>query len=221
MVTEEAETTTTNDGAANGAAESGKTIATRSVKDSDGDQGGDVEDGTGSEGEGKGDDGEGSDESKAPEQYADFNLPENFTLEGEELEGVKAIFKELDLPQEAAQKLVDWEVARRVKLAEEEAARKDEEIKGWEKSVAEHPVLGGKNMKATEAASARALMAFDYDGSLAELLETTGYGNHPAMVQFLAALGSQISEDSGGTGGEGSGKNPMSTMYPTMFEQET
>lgn len=198
----------------------GKTIATRAVQeDSAGDQGGDSESGAEDEGEGEGDSKEGSDESEVPEKYADFTLPENFKLDGKELEEATAIFKDLKLPQDAAQKLVDWEVARRTRLAEEDAARRVEEIKGWEKQVVEHPVLGGKNMKVTESAAARALMAFDVDGSLAQLLEQTGYGNHPAMVQFLAALGSQISEDSGGRGGEGE-SNPLKAVYPTMFSGE-
>src|SRR5262245_53151779 len=46
----------------------------------------------------------------APEKYEDFKVPEGYTLDGEVGKEASAMFKELNLPQEAAQRLVDFYV---------------------------------------------------------------------------------------------------------------
>ena len=43
----------------------------------------------------------------APEAYTEFTVPEGYKLEGERLEQTQALFKELGLSQDKAQKLVD------------------------------------------------------------------------------------------------------------------
>src|SRR6266852_7132459 len=64
------------------------------------------------EGEGKGKANEGEAPkpeiaSGAPEKYTDFTLPEGFKFDDKALTEAQAVFKELNLPQAAAQKLVD------------------------------------------------------------------------------------------------------------------
>src|SRR6266403_1426137 len=44
----------------------------------------------------------------APEAYTDFTLPEGVKLEGETLKSAQELFKDLNLPQDGAQRLVDF-----------------------------------------------------------------------------------------------------------------
>ncbi|HET9131900.1 MAG TPA: hypothetical protein VFO86_13180, partial [Terriglobia bacterium] len=50
----------------------------------------------------------------APEKYADFTLPEGFKFDDKTLEAATAVFKDLNLSQEGAQKLVDLYAANNV-----------------------------------------------------------------------------------------------------------
>ena len=66
----------------------------------------------------------------------------------------------------------------------------------------------------------RALQTVDTDGSLKEMLETTGYGSHPVVLQFFANLGKNLQEG-GFLRGElkqpaGAKKSPAQLLYPNM-----
>jgi len=215
------ETTTETKTEANSSGnEKAQTIATSAVQDdANADQGGDAGEGDEAEGDGKGDEQGGSDET-TPEQYAEFKLPEGFKLDGKDLEEATAVFKDLKLSQDMAQKLIDFDIARRSKLAEEAKAQETEKIEGWAKQATDDPDIGGRNLPKTQQACARALYAFDIDGSLTGLLNETGLGNHPAVVRYLAALGAQIREDNAGDKGGDSQGNPLASMYPSMFGGE-
>lgn len=217
----EAKTETTTTETNSSGNEKAQTIATSAVQDdASDDQGGGAGEGDEAEGDGKGDDKGKPDEAK-PIEYTDFKLPEGYALEGQDLEEAKAVFQDLKLSQDMAQKLIDFDIARRSKLAEEAKAQEQEEIQGWAKQVESDPVIGGRNIEKTKQACARALYAFDLDGSLTDLLNEKGLGNHPAIVKYLAALGAQIREDNAGDnkGGDPQG-NPLEAMYPSMFGGE-
>ncbi len=197
-----------------------QTIATSAVQDdANADQGGDAGKGDEAEGDGKGDT-KGKSEETAPIKYAEFKLPDGFELKGDDLEKVSAFFSEKGLDQETAQAMIDFDINRRLELAEEAKAQKEEQVQGWAKEVTDDPNLGGRFLPKTQQACARALYAFDVDGSLTGLLNETGLGNHPAVVRYLAALGAQIREDNAGDKGGYSQGNPLASMYPSMFGGE-
>lgn len=224
MENEQTETTTNNQTSEQAPekkpSDGGKSFVEQALEEGSnaGDQGGDGKEGAKAEGEGKGEDKKASSDEGKPESYADLKIPDGYSLEGPERESAVGIFQELNLTPEGAQKLVDWYIERDKRLAEEADARIASQSKEWEKAIDEHEVLGGRNKKSTMAQVARTISAFDVDGSFTEMLKTYGLGNHPAVVQMLAVIGSMIKEDSGGSGRDAGEGNPLRALYPTMFE---
>lgn len=199
---------------------SGKSFATAGQDPADDQGGAGDQDGEGGD-EGKGEGDGGSDEG-APDSYAQFTLPEGIALEGERLEAAVSLFKDMNLSQETAQKLVSWYSEQELKrvAAEQAEAQAEKERKTEEKikSIKEDPVVGGKNLDNSRAAVGRALYAFDPDESFSAWLDSSGVGNDPEMFRFLTAVGQALQEDSGGGKGGGPGNSPLAGLYPTMFQ---
>ncbi len=182
------------------------------------DQGGD-KDKAKAEGEEKDKDGEGKpkdgeDKPKgAPEAYEPFTMPEGLELDSAAVDLVAPVLKELDLPQESAQKLVDAYVklqAQQAQAAEEALA---EQRKTW---AGEFRKTKGWQEEAGYAR--RALDTFGDDASK-QMFADSWLGDHPAVLSFLARIGKSVSEDRG----PGAGKGPTGTVvdraasfYPSM-----
>lgn len=120
----------------------------------------------------------------APEKYADFNLPEGTPVDADFMEQAQASFKELNLPQEAAQKLVDL-ATERDKRAEK--AQFDQAAK-WEKEFMSRP-----DSKEALAHAARA-REFVTPG-MRELLKDPRIGNNPEIIDSMAKIGRMLAED--------------------------
>lgn len=166
--------------------------------------------------------GEGEDAPGAPEAYADFTMPEGFALEGEMLETLTATAKELNLPQEAAQKLVDLGVKQAQSLMGRMSQTPVPFVQQWSAEwvgqVQADAEIGGDNLKPSLATASQALEAFGSPG-LTQLLNTTGLGNHPEVIRLMVNVGKAISEDRLVTrnGSESGGnKTPAKTLYPDM-----
>lgn len=156
----------------------------------------------------------------APETYEAFTLPEGYTLEGERLEMAVSKFKELNLPQSAAQGLIDVYV----KADAENAAARDalltearaQQIEAW--GTESRDQLGDKFDQAlSNAALAVSLVG---DPEVSKAFDELGWGNHPAMIKAFAFFGSKLGEtgmDGVGGGRGGGGEKPLaSRMYPNM-----
>jgi len=130
----------------------------------------------------------------APETY-EFNRqvadapneldPEVVTAFGE-------VAKDLNLPQEAAQKVLDKVApviqARQAKAIEEAKA-------GWANDSQADKEFGGENFDSNLTVAKSALDTFGND-ALKSLLAETGFGNHPEIIRFMYRAGQAISEDS-------------------------
>ena len=130
----------------------------------------------------------------APEKY-EFNMkvadaPDE--LDPEVLTAFGEVAKELDLPQEAAQKVLD-------KVAPVMQARQAavvEQVKlDWANESQADKEFGGENLAENLNVAKQALDAFGSD-SLKSLLHETGFGNHPEIIRFMYKAGKAISEDS-------------------------
>lgn len=137
----------------------------------------------------------------APEQYADFTLPEGVTLDAALNDEFKAASKELGLPQDKAQKLVDLYTKSQKSAIEGQLAEFAEQQKGWKEATLK--TLGANSDKEL----AFAAKARDKFGSpeLTKLLEETKLGDRIEIVQMLIKAGKAISED-GFVEGKGSGQ---------------
>ena len=130
----------------------------------------------------------------APEKY-EFNAkvadaPEE--LDPEVLTAFGEVAKELDLPQDAAQKVLD----KVAPVIQAKQAKVLEQVKlEWANDSQADKEFGGENLAENLNVAKQALDAFGSD-SLKSLLHETGFGNHPEIIRFMYKAGKAISEDS-------------------------
>lgn len=144
----------------------------------------------------------------------DFQFQEGIEVNQTALEQASAIFKEANLPQEQAQKLVDLFTDQ---VTQGEAAHEAyiETMKTqWLDELQADEELGGTNLDKNAALSLKAMNRFGSAG-LREILNKSGFGNHPEMVRFAARIGAAISEDNHVGGAPAFGKKGHAeTLYP-------
>lgn len=156
-------------------------------------------------------------EAPAAEIVYEFTAPEGVTLDQARVDKFTAVAKELKLPADKAQALVD--LATEVEI--ERAAAFEAQKAQWADEISADKDLGGDKLKETLATAQKAfslLPAAEVD-SFKQLLNQTGYGNHPAMVKWMHAVGKALSEDNFVTGGKapaGSDQSTAQRMYPNM-----
>lgn len=130
----------------------------------------------------------------APEAYADFTLPEGMELDADVLGEFTAFAKELNLPQDKAQKIVDFQTKLATKQAEEYQAAAIKQGQDWAAQVKNDPELGGANYEKSVASAVKVIQSFGDDG-LRELLNASQLGNHPELFKFCHRISQAISED--------------------------
>lgn len=140
----------------------------------------------------------------APEKYEAFKSPEGLTLDTKVMDEFTAAARELNLPQDAAQKMVD-------KMAPLMAQRQAEQLSTmrteWETKSKTDAEFGGDKLEASMVQANKAMNAFATD-EFRTLLNETGLGNHPEWVRFMVRAGKAISEDKIVQGGAQPGAKP-------------
>jgi hypothetical protein len=127
--------------------------------------------------------------SKEAEVSYEFKAPEGVNLDKARLDEFTAVAKELKLPADAAQKVVDLAIKAETARAEAHA----QQVSEWAEAVKADKELGGD--KLTESV-ATAMKAIDLGPpELKELLNASGLGNHPAVFKWAHAVGKALSED--------------------------
>ncbi len=150
---------------------------------------------------------------KAPEQYADFTLPDGYKLDGEIGDKFKSLAKDLDLTQEQAQKLIDLDASRITAQTQQLHATSA----AWADATKADKEIGGDNLNANLAVAQKALAAFGTP-ELKNLLQETGLGNNPEIIRAFYRAGKAISEDSHVPAGSGVAKgarDPAKALYGT------
>ena len=130
----------------------------------------------------------------APETY-EFNTKitdESAELDPEVVTAFGEVAKELDLPQDAAQKVLD----KVAPVIQAKQAKVLEQVKtDWANDSQADKEFGGENLAENLEIAKKSLDAFGSD-TLKSLLHETGFGNHPEIIRFMFKVGSAISEDS-------------------------
>lgn len=169
-------------------------------------------------GETQSDEGETASEG-APEQYADFTPPEGQQFDPEVIKNFAEIAKELNLSQDAAQKMLD-------KMGPAVAQRQAQQIEqlraDWTNQSTTDKEFGGDKLNENLSVAKKALDSFGTP-ELKSLLNESGLGNHPEVIRLLYRAGKAISEDSfvGGAKQGGSQKpqsqaDLASSLYPSQ-----
>lgn len=172
---------------------------------------------TGDDGQGKDGDDTGTDDADkqgAPESYEAFTVPDGMQLDEGLIEAVSPIFKELNLSQEGAQKLIDAYNTKVQADNEADQTASANMISGWRDELMNDPEFGGVKFDENAAIANRAIKTFGSPG-LIQMLQATGISNHPEMVKFAHKIGSLISEDgfSGGAADKGAKKTDAQILY--------
>jgi len=155
--------------------------------------------------------GEADKPAGAPEKY-EFVQPEGRKFDDKVIEQFSEVAKELNLPQDAAQKMLD-------KVAPVIAARQMEQLEAakvqWADSSKADKEFGGDNLQANLAVAKKALDAYGTP-EMRTLLNDTGLGNHPELIRFMVRAGKGLSEEKVVLGGT-QAADPKSTakvLYP-------
>lgn len=136
-----------------------------------------------------------SEEKTAPESYADFKLPEGTKLDDEVTGEFKVLAKDLKLPQEQAQKIVDLGG----KLATKWAAQFQDAIKStqdtWRSDLKKDSQMGGEKLAENIGIAQRGLNHLDPSGKANALLLETGLSNNADIMRPFFAYGLTLKED--------------------------
>lgn len=149
----------------------------------------------------------------APEKY-EFTAGEGVELDTEALKDFEPVARELNLTNEQAQKLVDAYPKILAGVQQRQAEAWQAQTEQWAADVKADKEIGGDKLTANLSAAQRALEQFG-DPELKEYLDSTGLGNHPALVKAFIKVGKAMSEDKVVTGGhESGGSDLISAFYP-------
>lgn len=150
----------------------------------------------------------------APEKY-EFKPAEGQELDTAALEQFEPIARELNLTNEQAQKMVDLYGTKIMPMVQQQQAEAwQKTTEQWAADVKADKEIGGDKLIDNLSAAQRAMEQFG-DPELKEYLDTTGLGNHPALVKAFIKVGKAMSEDKVVTGGhESGGSDLISAFYP-------
>lgn len=167
------------------------------------------------------------DASSAPEKYEPFKVPDGFTLSEPIAVEAGTLFKELNLSQDQAQKLIDFHAAKTREAAEAPGKLWADTQEEWVKAVRADPEIGSKLpvVKQTIAKAIDSLPA-PLAAEFRQAMDYTGAGNNPAFIKAFYKFATQLTE-----GGHVSGGGPSkfgqsapserpgslaAAMYPTL-----
>ena len=152
----------------------------------------------------------------APEAYEDFSVPEGVELDAEVLGEFKAVAKELNLPQDAAQKVTDLGVKLAQKWVAESQQATSEMFADWKGRAETDKEFGGDALPANLAVAKKAVDQFGTP-ELRELLDVHRLGDNPEVIRFMFRVGKAISEDTFVAGGKSSpAQDAAKTLFPNM-----
>jgi hypothetical protein len=127
----------------------------------------------------------------APEKYEPFTAPEGATLDPAVMTEFEVAARELNLPQDAAQKLVDKMAPV---MAKQQAAQLEQLRTDWAAASTSDKEFGGEKLAENLGYARKAMDTFGTP-ELKTMLNDTGLGNHPDVVRFMVRAGKAISED--------------------------
>jgi hypothetical protein len=150
-------------------------------------------------------------EEKKEVVYA-LTMPKDGVLEAEAVERMTAFAKANGLSNDAAQKALDHTnaelVADRAKQIEANAASFQTLAREtWVNEIKADKEFGGDKFDATIIDSKRAA-DIAFTPAEKEILNQTGWGNHPLLVKGMARLGRRMGNDTLVTGGGSGGEKP-------------
>lgn len=150
-------------------------------------------------------------EPVAPESY-ELKMPEGIELDKTAADEFSAIAKELKLDQASAQKFADVGA----KMAQRQVEKHAELVQSWVEQVKTDKEFGGDKLQENLGIARKALETFGTP-ELRDVLNATGFGNHPEVIRAFFKMGKAVSEDRFVKGSPaGSETDIAKRMFPSM-----
>lgn len=174
--------------------------------------------------------GEQANTEGAPESYEAFVVPEGMALDAELTGSMGPLFKEANLTQAQAQKLVDAYAKHVGKLneggqeafdkvyGERQATERAKQSDDWLNATKADKEIGGDNF---EAVKTRVIEAIGAVGTAEgkQAFNEQGWGNHPELIRLVNRLIDYRPQDRGERGSSG-GDNPLSSLEDRLYPNE-
>lgn len=163
----------------------------------------------------------------APEKYEPFTVPEGHELDTKLVESATSLFKELNLDQAGAQKMVDFWNQQTLGISERLQDMVTETRNSWRDEIAKDKTLGNGTDGFRDEVRATIGRAIDGIGdqkaitAFKEAMDLTGAGDHPGFVRGFYELAKQLAE---GKPVKGSGPaavdkkppSPAQALFPNL-----
>lgn len=132
----------------------------------------------------------------APEKYEDFKLPEGFELDADRAGEATAVFKELGLPQEGAQRLIDLYSKNIQEAIDAPFKLWNETQERWVNEVKADPEIGGKLdlVRQTISKAVDGLGDPNLANAFRSAMDATGAGNNPAFIRAFYKMAQRLTE---------------------------
>jgi hypothetical protein len=153
-------------------------------------------------------------EARAPKEFTEFKTPEGFTLDTEVVKEANTLFKDIDVSQADAQRLVDFYIKHTKEAHEAPFNAWTEKQDDWRNQINSDSELGGSKLNGVKASIGKLLDSLGDTKTAAEFREAmdyTGAGNNPAVVRFLFRMAQKLTEGGPVRGG---GPSPESMRSP-------
>jgi len=149
-------------------------------------------------------------DTKVPEIYADFKIPDGMEVDKELLTETLPMFKELGLSQGKAQKIIDLYSAKIAPaFIKRQADAWNAQKEGWKADVQKDTEIGGDKFEASVKEAQRVLNTLGTP-ELKKVFDDYGLGNHPEFVRVFARMAQHLKEDT--LEARGKGKPATNTM---------
>ena len=126
----------------------------------------------------------------APESYSEFALPEGFTMDESVAEETTGMFRQLNLSQQGAQKLIDFYTQRVIAQKERDLADLGQRRTNWRKEVRQRP-----NFEEERALAKRGMREVVNTPEEKALFKDSWMSDHPAVFGMFVKIGRLLGED--------------------------
>jgi hypothetical protein len=133
-------------------------------------------------------------DGKAAEAPLTLKLPEGSLLPAERVEKIAAFAKARGLSQEQAQAVLESEDEAVLTFAERQQATHLKAVNDWVEVVKKDPQVGGEKFEESAKFAKQAVNRFA-SAELKQLLNATGFGNHPELFKMFRAIGEAMQGD--------------------------
>lgn len=147
----------------------------------------------------------------APEKYEPFKVPDGYELDAKVAEEASAVFKDLNLSQPQAQRLIDLYNKQLAETAEAPYKMYEKMRTGWQDVVKADPEIGSKlaEVKTTVSRAIDSLGDPKLAADFRAAMDLTGAGDNPAFVKTFYKLAQLVTE-----GTHVTGKGPVTPKAP-------